>query len=227
MTTAFRTKWTYQGNLIVPQVLARTNLVRAAALLDLTEKEGAFLTGRIGRSGATALACTAGMPGVTFFAYPKPDEAVNHPDGGFERLSGITAAVVGRINFEAGYAAGALTMVVDGTSLVPAASAEALLLFWGTATDPSTLANAFGLTNAEWAKWAKGSATSLTVRQPTQYARIDNEYITTQADVFSRIWLPGGFCYDVGFDYSDDTAGDNVAVHAFYETCDYIEEFVI
>jgi hypothetical protein len=228
MVATFQQHWSAAVDAIACQVLARGSLIRKSGYLDLTGVEGAWLYGRIGRSDATALACTAGMPGVSFFAHPVGvSDQVNHPDGMYERLSGITAAVVGRINFEAGYVAQTTTMVVDGTSLVPAASVEAMLFFWGTATDPTGLADGASLANAEWAKWSKGSATSLTVRQPMQYARIDNEYITTQADVFPRLWLPGGTRYDVGFDYSDDTAGSNVAVHAFYETLDYVEKVTV
>ena len=213
--------WTYAGDIISKQILSRGEIIRAN--LDLTTKNGAFLTGRIGRSYTTGFSCTNGMPGVIFFYYPKANGSINHPDISYSLVSTTGVAVVGNINYEAGYTSGLSTFVVDGTSLVPGVNSIQSLFFWGTGVSPTGESNSALLNpNAEWNRWAKGSATSLTVAQPTQYPRIDNEIITTQADIFSRIWLPGGFIYDVGFDYSDETAGYNIAVHAFYETYDYI-----
>lgn len=228
MGTAFRSKWTSRGDIISQQVLARTNLI--SAVLDLRSYEAARLTAFIGRSGTTALACTAGIGGVDFKVFPLPgstdgtDGIVGPP---YLLRSGLTAAVVGRINNAAGYTAGTSTFVVDETSLVPASATEPhLLAMWGTASDPTGLGNGTAVTAFEVAKWSKGAAASLTIDAPCRFAHPDNDYITTQAERWS-FEVPGGHVYLVEFDYNDDTAGDNVGVHAVYETLDYIEQITV
>jgi hypothetical protein len=209
--------WTDNQTAISSRVLARGSVKRA--IIDLTSAYEGLLFLRVGRSGTTALSSTAGVAGVSIQVRRLFNgSSKKHPSSNFSRLTGTTAAAVGQINNASGYAAGTSTFVVDGSSLVPASGYEQYLCFWGTASDPSGLSDDSTLSNCEFAKWAKGTSTSLTIDSPTEFNRIDNEYVTTQADIFAPITLPGGHQWEVIFDYGDDTGGQNVAIEALYKT---------
>lgn len=213
--------WSDNISLISQRLLARGSKKRA--VLDLTGTspyiDRAELFIRIGRTSTTAIAATAGVAGVKVKIREMFNGATKkHPLSPYDRLSGIAAAVVGLINNGAGYIAGTDTFVVDSTSLVPAAGAVNKLCFTGSASDLSAVANDTTTSNAEFSEGSFSSATSLIVDSPCEFARIDNERITTQADIFAPIKLDGQRQYEIEFDYGEPTSGVNVIIEAVYKT---------
>ena len=214
--------WTDNLTLISARTLARGSLKRAVLDLSGTGSpiDAAKLFVRIGRTDATALAATAGVAGVSLRIRELFNgAAIKHPSSGSrDRLSGTAAALVGLINNGAGYVAGTSTFAVDTTSLVPAAGVQNNLCFTGSASSQAATANDTALSNVEFAIGSFSSVTSLIIDSPCSNARIDNELITTQADIFTPIIIPGGQQWEIICDYGDDTAGSDVIIEVLYKT---------
>lgn len=205
----FNPSWTDSGATVVtPQCLTRGSSVRAT--IDLRTKVGAYLLAAIGRGGATAL-----TNGVNFICRRVPNNDGIHIAADFlNYISQTAAAILKLINNASNYAAGTLTMAIDGTGTP---SANDIHCLWGTTSIP---ANGVTLSTLEFLRCSlAASSSSITFDTATKQQHDDNELLTSKADAWC-VWLPGGSVYEVIFDYGDDAAGEAVAVVCYSQTYD-------
>jgi hypothetical protein len=210
----FTPSWTDTAATVVsPQILARGSTVRGT--IDLRSKVGAWVFIGVGRGGTTALTNGVNvevrrtlnndgklMPGSPYAAF----------------LTDTAAAYLKQINNGAGYAAGAVDMVLDGTG-TPAADED--LCFFGLTTAPDSSANGDALTSIEFCRVSKFVTATVTVDAGIKVAKVDNEYLTNKANLWS-VWCEGGSVYELVFDYGDDAAGEKVGVVAYSQTMDSV-----
>lgn len=193
------------------QVLTSGNYVRGT--IDLKDKVGAYLYAAIGRGVTTAL-----TNGVDLLVRPVAgNNAITHPAPTPQSRRSQTAAC-NRTTLSAGTSPNDTTFgVASATGL----AADDFMCLWGTASDPSGLANAAALSALEFVHISKISGTTLTPDAPLRTTQPSGAYVTDGADVFPRIWLEGGCVWEVIFDFGDDSAGGPVAVRALAHTYDH------
>ena len=193
-------------DVITARTLARGSTKRATIDLSATNVLGATLKLSLGRGGATVLSS-----GVDILVRSLYGSTIRHMDPIISpRTQAGTSVGIDQINNGAGYAVGSTAITVDS---ITALGANDQLCFWGTATDPSGLGNDAVQTNLEFARLAASAGSVLTLDAGVLIAKIDNEYVTDQAEHFT-CWCQGGAVYEVVFDYSDDAAGELVAIRA-------------
>lgn len=204
MASVITPAWSDNITFVAAQVLAPGNSLRAT--YDLTSCVGARMIGFVGRSGTTALST-----GCRLLIRPTLNADTLKFPGGNEvpRLSTITAAIVKQINNGAGYAAGVSAWVLDGTG-TPAN--DDIFFQWGTATDPTSLANAASLGSTwEIVRARSFASVTLTMDSVTKRAVSDNYYLTNKCDVWDFV-IGGGCMYEILFDYYDSGSAQNLAI---------------
>lgn len=205
-------EWGALADLIAPESLIKgsnTALSTKRAVLDLTASKcvGAELWLYVGRGGTTAL-----TTGVNVIVRPVDANSKHYTSAPiFSTVSQTAAAILKQINNGAGYAAGDSALVVDGTG-TPAV--EDMVCIWGQTSIPG--ASGTACATAEWHRAAAGSANLYVLDEPLANAQADNVYISTKAEVWGPIWVPGGQRVSVTFDYSDDASGEAVCICARY-----------
>lgn len=209
MTITFTPSWTDTGTqVIAPQTLAKGSAVRGT--INLLTKHGAFLVVGIGRGGITVL--TTGV-NVEIRRTLNAGAILMPGSPWFSALSTTAAAILKAINFGAGYAAGTSAFEIDGTG-TPAADDD--FACWGKTAVP---ADGTALPDLEFVRVSKFSGTTLTIDAPCKVAKIENEVLTSKADLWC-VWIPGGCTVEVVIDYGDDSAGEAVAVVCYAQTLD-------
>jgi hypothetical protein len=207
-TTTTTPSWSDNVSVVGAQVLARGSTVRGT--LDLRAKHGAYIFGKIGRGGTTALSngvnfrvrrvlndgtATAGMTHPIMFDF------LSQAVGGISQTVSTNAAA-GDVEIKMA----AVTSIAVGDILCIQDSGG-------------------GVTRLEWALVAKltvASGTGVTLDAPMAYAHTSAQAdtIRNKADVFAPFWIDGGSLYECVFDYSDDAAGDSVTVLCLAQTLD-------
>jgi hypothetical protein len=193
-------------DIITARTLTRASTKRATIDLSASNVFGATLKLSVGRSGTTVMSS-----GVDILVRSLYGSTIRHLDPVLAVRTAVGTTVARtQINNGAGYAVGTTAITVDsGTNFV----AQDQLCFWGTATDPTGLGNDATQANLEFARLAATAGSILTLDAGVLIAKIDNEYVTDQAEHYT-CWCPGGAVYEIIFDYSDDAAGELVAIRA-------------
>lgn len=195
-----------ETTVISDQVLTRGNLIRGT--LDLTGAYGAWVLINIGRSDTTAL-----TNGVQIKCERELGNDADVFPGGDVRQGSATAATRNTLNGALGSPPTTSFVLTSGTGFV----ADDLVCLWGTATDPTTLANAAALANLEFCQLSKVASNTLTPASPLRQTHVNAEYVTNKADAFP-VWLDGGCVWGIVVDYGDDAAGNGVAVRCRAQT---------
>lgn len=199
--------------LISPVCLARGGAI-IRTTLDLRTKYAARLNIGIGRGGTTAIATT----GVYVIIRQIPGNGTIRCIAPYAQfMTGTAAAILKLINNLAGYAIGTTAMTIDGTG-TPAL--DDWYCFWGETAIP---AGTTALPRLEFVRITAqaGPGTSIVVDAPILNAVVDNMIMTSKADYWTCD-LQGGSVYEILVDYYSHTAGESVAVGAWYSTMDSV-----
>lgn len=211
MSYSFQPNWTDIGTeLISPRVLALNYNKRAT--LDLRTVVGAWLYLAVGKSGVTVP-----TNGYVIVRRTLNNNGLLAPGSAyFSATIDLNAAIVKQVNNAAGYAAGVSDMIIDGTGTPVWDDA---FVNWGTASDPTGLANDSTLSNAEWLRCSRWNSSTNVISwdAPVKKAVSDNYYLVNKAGMWS-VWCSGGATYEVIFDYTGGTAGQNLAIAAWTQT---------
>lgn len=179
MNTASPTTPSFLSPAPVPAVVLADGAKGTAYSLDLRTKFGAWLYVRIGRRVTTALTRSGYV-----MIRPSANDAVAHPGTAYDRLSS-TAAAGAATTLASGASAGAETIsVASATGL---AVGDTLCLH-----SPDSSAN-----RVEWARVMGISGTTITLEEPLKTAHNSADAVSNGADVFDRMWLPGGDKYTI------------------------------
>lgn len=173
------------------------------ATLDLRTANGAYIFGKLGRGGTTAL-----TNGVDFLVRRILNNGaagigVRHPAGMYPLRSEYAAAASTTVNVDSNSDQNELKLA----SISGLAVGDLLCI-----TDA-------GFTRTEWARISKltvASGTGITLDAPLVYTHTSAQADTVRnkAEVFPPLWIPGGSLYEVIFDYGDDAAGEDVVIQA-------------
>lgn len=206
--------WTDSATaLITAQCLARGGAI-VRATLDLRTKYSARVFAGIGRGGTTAIAPS----GVYLIIRQFPGNGAIRCVTPFAQfMTSTSAAILKLINNGPGYPAGTTSMTTDGTG-TPAI--DDWYCFWGETAIP---AGTTALPRLEFCRVTNqaGPGTTLVVDSPIINAVVDNMIMTSKAEFYS-IDLPGGSVYEFVWDYLSHSAGESVAIGAWYSTMDSV-----
>lgn len=184
----------------VPVAVLTAGTIGTAYSLDLRGKWGAWLYARIGRRVATALTRSAYVAVRT-----TDDTLIIHPGTAYDRPSGVAAAASTTV--ASGGASGANTVVL--TSASSFAVGDTICLH----SDDSS-AN-----RVEFARIVSISSNTLTVERNFLVSHSAADRVTTQADVFDRLWLPGGDQYSI---LPVNNSGQDLVFHVAGATFDSV-----
>lgn len=175
--------------------------------IDLTAKHGAYLHVRMGPTAATA-------PGVAISVLVRPVINAGSTAGGVSATHPVHILLSGS------------TAARNATTLNGAISAGATTLTLTTATgfvvgDICMLMDSVSSpTKAEFFRISKIASSVVTPDLPIVQAFANSAPIARAADVFPRLWLPGGEQWEVIFDYGATATGSDYLVCAFADRYD-------
>lgn len=219
MATVLKPHYT-ESQILAPYCVVRGELYRTT--VDLRTVISGRLLVAIGLSGTTTytngpvcrIQPTLANDGATRFYSAAP----------FPELTCYT--IVGRrlINNGAGYAAGTTSIEWDGTGGTIWSIGDSLF-FWGVTSIPGSSGAISPANGCELLRVSKGTTSPTVFTTPCKYAKIDNEIFC--AGYSASYELPGGYTYEVVFDFGDDSAGDAIACMADLTTFDYWEQATV
>ncbi len=204
--------WSDNVSVIAVATLAKGATARGT--LDLREAVGAYLFGKIGRGGTTALS-----NGIDFLARrilnnESAAVGIRHPSGLYPYRSDYAAAIEKTCS-TSNSNAGQNEVILD--SVTSLAVGDLIVI-----TDAS-------YARTEWGRISKltvASGTGITLDAPLVYTHTSAQAdkVRTKAEVFPPLWLPGGSVYEAIFDYGDDSTGESAIVQALAQT--YVKDVI-
>jgi hypothetical protein len=185
------------GTLATPQVIAKGALARGT--LDLTSEFGAWLMIAVGKGGTATFTAGAAVAIVPSIAQAGPSTHI-HANSNLSRNQNLATVNGNTTCATSDSAAGSSTLNVAS---VTGFSAGDLICIQDAGG---------GVTRLEFARISKTATGVLTLRNNLQYTHTaaGADTVRNQADVFPRIWVPGGDIIEVVIDYGAETNADSI-----------------
>lgn len=163
----------------IPTTTLTTENISTLSLLDLRVKFGAWLYCRIGRRVSNALT----RPGY-IQVRPTLNGTIQNPSNAYDRVTSISSCVANVLTTSV--SVGATSFLTANTSGFAAGDRICF-------QSPDSVA-----ARVEFAIIANSVGFTIYLDRPTTIAHSPGDIITTNADVWDRMWIPGGDIWSIG-----------------------------